>query len=501
MPPPIANKIQGTDEEGDDIRSTHGVESSRSEHKNVFQYQVEQTLIRQKTDLNQKLLLNAVVSGKLYLVKCLIDNGANVNEETNDGSVLLQAVLNDNVEMAKLLIDNGANVNATTENGSVLDQAVLNGNVEMAKLLIDNGANVNEETNDGSVLLQAVLNDNVEMAAFLIEKGANVNATTENGSLLFQAVRNGNMEMAKRLIECGADKGSLIEKQLGALNNIKLRSEIEGWNARVAEYVMNDIMREMSKENDLTQLPLEEQRILESISQGNDDCKLYHTGFQGHCTSTLIFQGGSSSYLMHTNKGWGSKDTFSIKKGTYNPLEFIRAKNSIIYSEDKNKIQNVLKDLKEQKNASKFYNNIMTNRFRKSLDNFKSSSGNTAAFIKAIESITGTLQTMGNCWIKSLNEALEIRMFIGFLKADGFNFDSQEEGDYIKIESAKQKAKELFRKVRLKRVRFSKEIVEDRTKGNEKILDDEYLLKQLKLKEKKTFREVGKEGTSQASSF
>ena len=87
-------------------------------------------------------------------VKILIDNGANVNAQTNEGVTALMyatmfsnTTLTSNIETVKLLLDHGADVNSVSQNGqSALMYACSNTNeynIDIIKLLIENGADVN----------------------------------------------------------------------------------------------------------------------------------------------------------------------------------------------------------------------------------------------------------------------------------------------------------------------------------------------------------------------
>ena len=113
---------------------------------------------------------------------------------------------------------------------------------------------------------------------------------------------------------------------------------------------------------------------------------------------------------------------------------------SVVHSKDQNLINATLEKIQELEKLE-----ISMDATNKLLSEFESIGG-IKKFIDAIKFITGRPQTIGNCWIKSYNEALEIRMFIGFLKAYGFNFDSQQEGDDLKIEAAKKRHKHWLEK-------------------------------------------------------
>lgn len=61
---------------------------------------------------------------------------------------------------------------------SALDYAVREGHLEAVRALVDGGADVNRELEDGSTpLLRAILNNHHQLAMFLLEKGANAKAS------------------------------------------------------------------------------------------------------------------------------------------------------------------------------------------------------------------------------------------------------------------------------------------------------------------------------------
>jgi ankyrin repeat protein len=130
--------------------------------------------------------------GYLKIVKLLLENGANVNDQY----ALLTAIKNNYLEITKLLIENGADVNAN--NGAALAGASQRGHLEIVKLLLS--PTVGADVNASKAL--AVASD-LEIVKFLIENGADVNAN--NGVALDYASRNGNLEIVKFLLENGAD--------------------------------------------------------------------------------------------------------------------------------------------------------------------------------------------------------------------------------------------------------------------------------------------------------
>lgn len=79
--------------------------------------------------------------------------------------------------------------------------------VEMAKILIENGADVNQETPFGTPLMNASTSDaNADIVSLLLQSGAKVNQTDRNGrTALFYATAYGAEEITPLLIKAGAD--------------------------------------------------------------------------------------------------------------------------------------------------------------------------------------------------------------------------------------------------------------------------------------------------------
>src|SRR3972149_1985973 len=99
--------------------------------------------------INEKfnqLLCIASENGNVEVVFFLLNNGANVNQATNDGiTPLYIASFKGYMGIVSLLLNNGANVNQADNVGyTPLDIASQKGLVEIVSLLLNHGANVNQ---------------------------------------------------------------------------------------------------------------------------------------------------------------------------------------------------------------------------------------------------------------------------------------------------------------------------------------------------------------------
>jgi ankyrin repeat protein len=97
----------------------------------------EQYLLNENEDLDQQLI-DASTNGRLYLVKQLIDQGADINAE-NDQALRL-ASENGYLEVVKYLIGKGADIHAY--NDLALRYASYRGHLEVVKYLISKGADI-----------------------------------------------------------------------------------------------------------------------------------------------------------------------------------------------------------------------------------------------------------------------------------------------------------------------------------------------------------------------
>ena len=123
-------------------------------------------------------------------------------------------------EFLQFIIENGADVNIETEYGSALYLACGKRNEKLIKLLLDNGAKPNLKNSNKSPLLQ-VIND-INLVKLLVEKGAKVNG--KDAPLVYAA---GYKDTA--VLEYLISKGAKIESK-NAYGETPLMSAISYWN-------------------------------------------------------------------------------------------------------------------------------------------------------------------------------------------------------------------------------------------------------------------------------
>jgi len=175
-------------------------------------------------------LIEASKGGHLEVVEYLVDNGADVNVESEHGwTALLVASLDGHIEVIKYLVEKGADINHQERvyYNTALQLASQMGRIEIVEYLIRNGADTSKMT----------IVDYVNCGWFLkvkeaIESGENPNqriqrpyddgrgTIEESNTLLINASLFGHVEIVKYLLECGADvnlKGFTFEGNRTAL--------------------------------------------------------------------------------------------------------------------------------------------------------------------------------------------------------------------------------------------------------------------------------------------
>lgn len=166
-------------------------------------------------------LIQAVIKEDIELVQELLERGADVNFQDEDGgwTPLHNAVQSGRKDIVDLLLLSGADPCRRKKNGATpFIIAGLEGNVELLQLLLSKGANVNESDENGfTAFMEAASYGKVDALRFLYEKGAKVNLgrkTKEDqerlrkggATALMDAAQNGHLEVVKVLLdEMGAD--------------------------------------------------------------------------------------------------------------------------------------------------------------------------------------------------------------------------------------------------------------------------------------------------------
>ena len=104
--------------------------------------------VNRRNAVGERALLHASWRGQVAAVKWLLAHGARIDSEPMQWSALHYAVFAGHADVAKLLLDNGADINARSTNGSsVLMMAVYEGHENLVRQLLARGAD-NSVRND-----------------------------------------------------------------------------------------------------------------------------------------------------------------------------------------------------------------------------------------------------------------------------------------------------------------------------------------------------------------
>lgn len=170
---------------------------------------------------NNHLLIKAVQEENMELVKQLLEGGADVNFQGEEGgwSPLHNAVQMGNEDIVDLLLRSGADPCLRKRNGATpFIVAAIVGNVRLLKLFLSKGAKINEQDLHGfTAFMEAAEYGKVEALRFLYENGADVNLgrkTMEDqerlkkggATALMDAAKAGQVDVLTILLEeMGAD--------------------------------------------------------------------------------------------------------------------------------------------------------------------------------------------------------------------------------------------------------------------------------------------------------
>uniref|UniRef100_A0ACD5W2Q7 Uncharacterized protein n=1 Tax=Avena sativa TaxID=4498 RepID=A0ACD5W2Q7_AVESA len=153
----------------------------------------------------QTPLEHAVSGGNLPAVRFLLDHGADIHQENEEGATVLHlAAMKGKCDIVKLLLSRGADIEGKSEQGTPLHFAAVKGHETTVEVLLEHHADVSKIV--PSCLLTpldaAVFASYTPCAKLLIQAGANVNDVNNS---LARAASEGLTEIIKCLLEAGAD--------------------------------------------------------------------------------------------------------------------------------------------------------------------------------------------------------------------------------------------------------------------------------------------------------
>ncbi|XHG04129.1 hypothetical protein AWENTII_007410 [Aspergillus wentii] len=198
-------------------------------------------------------LFYAVKSGKIAIVKLLLDKSGIIQESGDEGQrSLLHAVPWRNLSMMRLLRESGK---CRFENSSLrkwMESAVARGAMSEAKRLLQMGVDIDSrDSSNGTLLLTALGRKNKKMAILLIRHGADINTSNNQGKYpLFMAIHSELIDVAHLLIAKGANIEAKTEYGVTPLQ----KAVCSGYKAAIELLLEKGACVDAPDENGLTPL-------------------------------------------------------------------------------------------------------------------------------------------------------------------------------------------------------------------------------------------------------
>ena len=153
-------------------------------------------------------LMYTAFHGDVARARALVDAGAAVNEQSNDGSSPLMYAVPGGHAVVDLLLEAGADVGISDIYGStVLHRAAQTNRADVVGRLVDAGAKVDRQNLHGRTpLLIAATRNSTGALQLLHERGADINAASSEGDTpILRAVTDNSHESLSLLVRLGAD--------------------------------------------------------------------------------------------------------------------------------------------------------------------------------------------------------------------------------------------------------------------------------------------------------
>ncbi|WP_310558343.1 ankyrin repeat domain-containing protein [Flavobacterium sp.] len=141
--------------------------------------------------------------GKISDIKLLFDKDKSIVNaiDDNGSSMLILACYRGNHEVAQFLIDNGADLNYVSKNGTALMACVVKNESLLVDELLKKNTNLDlADSNGVTALMYAVQLENVQMVKKLVNSGANSTLKCKQNKTAFEyAVFSNNEEIINLL--------------------------------------------------------------------------------------------------------------------------------------------------------------------------------------------------------------------------------------------------------------------------------------------------------------
>jgi ankyrin repeat protein len=157
--------------------------------------------------------LQAIENGDVRKVREFISADVDINAEDDDGdTALLIACWRGNKEIVELLLENGADVNYETDAYfyTALMNASGHGHAEIVRLLLNHGAKVNAEDDwQLTSLMRAAESGHLEVVRLLLEHGADASLRDDRGKTALElAEESGHSEVAEFIRRSAKSNGA-----------------------------------------------------------------------------------------------------------------------------------------------------------------------------------------------------------------------------------------------------------------------------------------------------
>jgi len=207
------------------VRDKHGstamILAIRASHEEQVDAEIVEVLLRAgavidaRDDAGRTALVWAVQTGRLLIMRNLLDLEADVNLHDNQGCTALMASSSEKPEMAKILLERGADIKAADHEGrTALMFAAEWGRLAIVQLFLDNRADVNAcDATGKTALMYAAERGNPNTIRVLLERGAQVNKKERDGRTALQFAEDYDSdgkikaEMVRVLTAAGAKLG------------------------------------------------------------------------------------------------------------------------------------------------------------------------------------------------------------------------------------------------------------------------------------------------------
>jgi len=213
----------------------------------------------------------AIWNGKERMVKFLLDNKAQVEDNEKCLSALHAAIINRHKSIVELLLNRGADMERRSSGKTPLSAAANGGQDLLVKLLLDRGALVDARDLSGATpLLDAVIRGHEKIVILLLQRGAKADAKDTNGRTPIKLAtgRSSNAAIKSTLEQWSSDEAYSVMAKLLVDRSVKgldgknvpamwaLHLAVEKKHEAVVKSLL-DLGAEVDQKNDAGKTPLD----------------------------------------------------------------------------------------------------------------------------------------------------------------------------------------------------------------------------------------------------